>query len=150
MTKCICVWYWFIFLPYVFPFLKKLYWTINWWLCKQNITGLRRSVRKWKAETVQSDTVGYYHRSKLCCWLTKLLQSSTWDQTTDLKLYELPYFHGLCLYELTWTTKSKADWIQIGPLWNSSVETNGWKCDSMRLFDKRILKMSTDSKVNEK
>jgi len=28
---------------------------------------LRRSVRKRKAETVQSDTVGYYHRSKLCC-----------------------------------------------------------------------------------
>ena len=23
MTKCICVWYWFIFLPYVSPFLKK-------------------------------------------------------------------------------------------------------------------------------
>jgi len=43
MTKAICVWYWFIFLPYVPPFLKR------------------------KAETVQSDTVGYYHRSKLCC-----------------------------------------------------------------------------------
>jgi len=24
-------------------------------------------MRKRKAETVQSDTVGYYHRSKLCC-----------------------------------------------------------------------------------
>jgi len=24
-------------------------------------------VHKRKAETVQSDTVGYYHRSKLCC-----------------------------------------------------------------------------------
>jgi len=23
MTKCICVWYWFIFLPYISPFLKK-------------------------------------------------------------------------------------------------------------------------------
>ena len=23
MTTCICVWYWFIFLPYVSPFLKK-------------------------------------------------------------------------------------------------------------------------------
>ena len=23
MTKCICVWYWFIFLPYVSPFLKS-------------------------------------------------------------------------------------------------------------------------------
>jgi len=47
--------------------LKNLCWTINWWLCKQNITWLRRSMRKRKAETVQSDTVGYYHRSKLCC-----------------------------------------------------------------------------------
>jgi len=34
---------------------------INWWLCKQNITWLRQSVHKRKAETVQSDTVGYYH-----------------------------------------------------------------------------------------
>ena len=67
MTKAICVWYWFIFLPYVCPFLKFLCWTINWWLCKQNITWLRQSVHKRKAETVQSDTVGYYHRSKLCC-----------------------------------------------------------------------------------
>ena len=27
MTKCICVWYWFIFLPYVSPFLKKKSWS---------------------------------------------------------------------------------------------------------------------------
>jgi len=27
MTKVICVWYWFIFLPYICPFLKKLNWT---------------------------------------------------------------------------------------------------------------------------
>ena len=67
MTKYICVWYWFIFLPYVCPFLFFLCWTINWWLYKQNITWLRRSVRKRKAERVQSDNVGYYHRSKLCC-----------------------------------------------------------------------------------
>ena len=67
MTKCTCVWYWFIFLPYVCPFLKFLCWTINWWLCKQNITWLRQSMGKRKAETVLSDTVGYYHRSKLCC-----------------------------------------------------------------------------------
>ena len=79
MTKAICVWYWFIFLPYVCPFLKFLCRTINWWLCKQNITWLRRSVHKRKAETVQSDTVGYYHRSKLCClgilklWILTLL-----------------------------------------------------------------------------
>jgi len=43
------------------------WWTINWWLYKQNITWLRRSVRKRKAETMQSDIVRYYHRSKLCC-----------------------------------------------------------------------------------
>ena len=55
------------FLTCVCPFLKFLCWTINWWLCKQNITWLRWSMRKRKAETVQSDTVGYYHRSKLCC-----------------------------------------------------------------------------------
>ena len=67
MTKCTCLWYWFIFLPYVCPFFKILCWTINWWFCKQNITWLRQSMRKWKAETVLSDTVGYYHRSKLCC-----------------------------------------------------------------------------------
>ena len=67
MTKAICVWYWFIFLPYVCPFVNFLCWTINWWLCKQNITWLRQSVHKRKAETVQSDTVRYYHRSKLCC-----------------------------------------------------------------------------------
>ena len=67
MTKCICVWYWFIFLPYVCPFFKFLCWTINWWRCKQNITWLRQSMRKRKAETVLSDTVGYYHRLKLCC-----------------------------------------------------------------------------------
>ena len=67
MTKAICVWYWFIFLPYVCPFLKFLCFTINWWLCKQNITWLWQSVHKRKAETVQLDTVGYYHRSKLCC-----------------------------------------------------------------------------------
>jgi len=60
MTKAMCVWYWFIFLPYVCPFLKNLCWTIYWWLCKQNIMRLRRSVRKRKAETVQSDIVGYY------------------------------------------------------------------------------------------
>jgi len=28
----------FIFLPYVCPFLKNSCWTIYWWLCKQNIT----------------------------------------------------------------------------------------------------------------
>ena len=28
---------------------------------------IRQSMRKRKAETVLSDTVGYYHRSKLCC-----------------------------------------------------------------------------------
>jgi len=65
MTKAIYVWYWFIFLPYVCPFLKKLCWTIYCWLCKQNITWLRWSVRKRKAETVQSDIVGNYPRSKL-------------------------------------------------------------------------------------
>jgi len=34
MTKAICVWYWFIFLPYVCQFLKFLCWAIYWWLCK--------------------------------------------------------------------------------------------------------------------
>jgi len=29
---------WFIFLPYVCPFLTNLCLTIYWWLCKQNIT----------------------------------------------------------------------------------------------------------------
>ena len=67
MTQSICVWYWFIFLPDLCPFLILLCWTINWWLCKQNITWLMRSMCKRKAEAVQSDTVGYYHRSKLCC-----------------------------------------------------------------------------------
>jgi len=38
MTKSICVWYWFIFLPHVCPFLKISCWTIYWWLCKKNIT----------------------------------------------------------------------------------------------------------------
>jgi len=28
MTKAICVGYWFIFLPDICPFLKKLCWTI--------------------------------------------------------------------------------------------------------------------------
>jgi len=28
MTKCICVWYWCIFLPYVSPFLKKKSWRV--------------------------------------------------------------------------------------------------------------------------
>jgi len=36
MTKSICVWHWFIFLP-LCPFLKNSCWTIYWWLCKQNI-----------------------------------------------------------------------------------------------------------------
>jgi len=65
MTKAVCVWYWFIFLPYVYPFFNFLCWTIYWWLCKQNITWLRQRVHKRKAETVQSDIVGYYPRSKL-------------------------------------------------------------------------------------
>jgi len=47
-------------LPYICPFLEILCWTIYWWLCKQNITWLRLSVPKRKAETVQSDIVGYY------------------------------------------------------------------------------------------
>jgi len=55
MTKAICVWYWFIFLSYVCPFLKFLCWTIYLWL--------RWSMRKRKVETVQSDIVGYYPRS---------------------------------------------------------------------------------------
>ena len=55
MTKSICVWYWFIFLPYVCPFLKNLCWTINWW---QNITWLRRSMRK-RCNRIPSDiTIG--------------------------------------------------------------------------------------------
>jgi len=28
MTKCICVWYWFIFLPYVSPFLENKSWRV--------------------------------------------------------------------------------------------------------------------------
>ena len=28
MTKCICVWCWFIFLPYISPFLKKKMWRV--------------------------------------------------------------------------------------------------------------------------
>jgi len=28
MTKCICVWYWFIFLPYVSPVLEKKSWRV--------------------------------------------------------------------------------------------------------------------------
>jgi len=28
MTKAICVWYWFIFLPYVSPFLKTKSWRV--------------------------------------------------------------------------------------------------------------------------
>ena len=59
------MWYWFIFLPYVCPFLKISCWRIYWWLCKQNITWLRRSVRKRKGETVQLNIVGYYPRSKI-------------------------------------------------------------------------------------
>ena len=65
MTKAICVWYWFIFLPFVCPFLKNSRSTINQWLCKQNIIWLRRSVHKRKVETVQSDNIEYYPRSKL-------------------------------------------------------------------------------------
>jgi len=42
--------------------LKKICWTIYWWLCKQYIMYLRWSVRKRKAETVQSDIVGNYPR----------------------------------------------------------------------------------------
>jgi len=38
MTKSICVWYWFIVLPYVWPFFKNSCWTIYCWLCKQKIT----------------------------------------------------------------------------------------------------------------
>jgi len=38
MTKSIYVRYWFIFLPYVCPFLKISSWTLYWWLCNQNIT----------------------------------------------------------------------------------------------------------------
>jgi len=65
MTKAICVWCCFIFLPHVCPFFNFLCWTIYWWLCKQNITWLRRSMRIRKVEMVQSDIVGYYPRSKL-------------------------------------------------------------------------------------
>ena len=71
MTKAICVWYWFIFLPYICPFLKKLFWTIYCWLCKQNITWLRRSVRKRKAETVQSDIVGNYPSAGYVSWISE-------------------------------------------------------------------------------
>ena len=28
MTKCICVWYWFIFLPYISPILKRKSWRV--------------------------------------------------------------------------------------------------------------------------
>jgi len=64
MTKPICVWYWFIFLHYVCPFLKISYCTIYRWFCKQNIMWWRRSMRKRKGEKVQSDTVEHYPRSK--------------------------------------------------------------------------------------
>ena len=45
---------------YVCPFLKNLCWTINWWLCKQNITWLRQSMRKRKrCNRIPSDiTIG--------------------------------------------------------------------------------------------
>jgi len=33
MTKSICVWDWFIFLPHVCPFWKVSYCTIYRWLC---------------------------------------------------------------------------------------------------------------------
>jgi len=55
MTQSMCVvLVYFLTLPFL-PFLIFLCWTICWWLCKQNITWLRRSMRKRKAEMVQSD-----------------------------------------------------------------------------------------------
>ena len=59
MTKCICVWYWFIFLPYVSPFLRKKIVEGN-----DNVSKKHHVIQE---ETVQSDTVGYYPRSALCC-----------------------------------------------------------------------------------
>jgi len=107
MTKCICVWYWFIFLPYVCPFFEILCWTIIWWLCKQNITWLRQSLRKRKAERVLSDTVGYYHRSKLCCLGICLF----------LKILYWIIYWWLCKQNITWLRQSvhkrKAETVQL-------------------------------------
>ena len=46
----------FSYLTYV-QFLIFLCWTIYWWLCKQNITWLRRSVRK-RCNRISSDITG--------------------------------------------------------------------------------------------
>jgi len=53
----------FSYFQYV-HFLKISCWTIYCWHCKQKITWLMWSVRKRKAETVQSDIVEHYHRSR--------------------------------------------------------------------------------------
>jgi len=50
MTKCICVWYWFIFLTYVSPFLKKKTW---------RVISIDVSTKK-HVEKVKSDIVGNY------------------------------------------------------------------------------------------
>ena len=86
MTKSICVWYWFIVLPYVRPFLKSSCWTIYCWLCKHNIT---RCMHKRKPELVQSDTIGNNPRSKLpFCEIFLQLgfnQASTFKKNVFLK-----------------------------------------------------------------
>jgi len=58
MTKSICVWYWFIFLSYVCPFLKNSCWTIYIDDFVNKASGDKGGAcANAKAQT---DTVGYY------------------------------------------------------------------------------------------
>ena len=67
MTTCICVWYWFIFLPYVSPFLENK----SWRVISTDVSTKHHVIKAEHAQTKSGngaiDTVGYYHRSKLCC-----------------------------------------------------------------------------------
>ena len=149
MTKAICVWYWFIFLPYLCSFLKNLCWTIYWWFCKQNITWSRRNMLKRKEKTVQSDTVGYYPRSKLpfrgiivesrAYIRSELLtQWNAWCKTLNNDHYDNKYllsgtaFHVRLLYD--WLYQISASFSHFLPRQFSQVVWRNFYMNSLCLF----------------
>ena len=87
------------------PFLKNLYWTIYWWLCKQNITWLRRSMRK-RCNRIPSEITILRDISQLhcCCWLIHRGRL-VWNLCVSIKRYFLT-LSVICAVEI------HKQWIQ--------------------------------------
>ena len=96
MTKCICVWYWFIFLPYVSPFLK------SWRVISIDVSTKHQVIKAERAQT-KSGNGAIVYRQKL----------PSVEITLPLDIWFIDFASWSVYWQLTLLFT-----FRIGQLWN--------------------------------